>query len=91
LIEAQNIIIQLRVQDRKVRLKLKEHLVDCEPTIDKAITMVRRTLQLHKQLRSMYQQNLSLKRENRTLKKKLQQLEIDHKRKGKIDFLTEET
>jgi regulator of replication initiation timing len=53
--------------------------------------MVRRTLPLHKQLKSMYQQNLALKRENKTLKQNLQQLETDKKGKGKLDLLAEAT
>jgi regulator of replication initiation timing len=51
--------------------------------------MVRRTLPLHKQLKSMYQQNLTLKKENIKLKQSLQQLEIDKKGKGKLDLLAE--
>jgi hypothetical protein len=51
--------------------------------------MVRRALPLHKQLKNMYQQNLALKKENRTLKRSLQWLEKYKKGKGKLDFLVE--
>jgi hypothetical protein len=39
----------------------------------------------------MYQQNLALKREKITLNLRLQNLHIDKKGKGKLDFLVEAT
>jgi hypothetical protein len=50
--EAQNVIIQLREENRQIKLKFEQHLDDCEPTIDNAREMVRRTLPLHKQLKN---------------------------------------
>jgi hypothetical protein len=51
--------------------------------------MVRRNLPLHKKLKNMHQQNLTLRKENRNLKQNLQQVDIEEK--GNIDFLVEET
>jgi hypothetical protein len=62
------VIIQLREGDRKFKMKFAEHLRDREPAIDKPTSMVRRTLPLHRQLKSFYQQNLILRKENKTLK-----------------------
>jgi regulator of replication initiation timing len=50
--------------------------------------MVRRNLPLHKKLKNMYQQNMTLRKENKTLKQKLQHLEIEEK--GKLDLLAKE-
>jgi hypothetical protein len=70
-------------------MKCKELLDDCEPAIDNAIFMVKRNLPLHKQLKNIYKQHLTLRKENRSLKQILQQLETDKKGKGKLDFLVE--
>jgi hypothetical protein len=83
--EAQDVIIQLREENRRANMKFTELLDDCEPAIDNAIFMVRRNLPLHKQLKNMYQQNMTLRKENRTLKQNLQQVEIEEK--GKLDLL----
>jgi hypothetical protein len=42
--DAKNVIIRLREEDRQERLKWKEHLDDCEPTIDNVGAMVRITM-----------------------------------------------
>jgi hypothetical protein len=83
--EAQNMIFQLREEDKKSKMKFVEHLRDCGPAIDKVASMVRRTLPLHRQLKSFYQQNLILRRENKALKQSLQQVEIG--KKGKLNLL----
>jgi hypothetical protein len=85
--EAQNVIFQLREGDREFKMKFEEHLRDYGPAIEKVASMVRRTLQLHKQLKSFYQHNLILRKENKTLKQSLQQVEIG--KKGNIDLLVE--
>jgi hypothetical protein len=46
--EAQNVIIQLREENWQIKLKLNQHLDDCEPIIDNSRAMIRRTLPLHK-------------------------------------------
>ena len=66
-----------------------ELLDDCEPAIDNVIFMVRRNLPLHKQLKNIYQQNSTMRKENRTLKLSLQQLETDNRGKVNLDFLAE--
>jgi hypothetical protein len=85
--EAQNVIFQLREGDREFKMKFAEHLRDYGPAIDKVASMVRRTLPLHRQLKSFYQHNLILRKENKTLKQSLQQVEIG--KKGKLDLLAE--
>jgi hypothetical protein len=84
-------IIQLREENRRTKMQCIELLDDCEPAIDNAIFMVRRNLPLHKQLKNIYQQNMTLRKENKTLKQSLQQLETDKRGKGKLDFLAEAT
>jgi hypothetical protein len=62
-------IIQLREENRRTNMQCKELLDDYGPPIDNPIFMVRRNLPLHKQLKNIYQQNLTLRKENITLKK----------------------
>jgi hypothetical protein len=89
--EAQDMIIQLREDNRRTKMQCVELLDDCEPAIDNAIFMVRRNQPLHKKLKNIYQQNLTLRKENITLKQNLQKLETDKRGKGKLDFLVEAT
>jgi hypothetical protein len=89
--ESQDIIIQQREENRKTKLKCKELLNECELAMDHAIFMVKRNLPLHKQLKNIYNQHLTLRKENRALKQSLQQLEIEKKGKGQLDFLAEAT
>jgi len=84
-------IIPLREENRREKMKCIELLDDCESTIDNAMFTVRRNLPLHKQLKNIYQKNLTLRKENRKLKQSLQQLDTYKRGKGKIDFLAEVT
>jgi hypothetical protein len=70
--EAQDMIIQQREENKKTKLKCKELLNECEPAMDHAIFMVKRNLPLHKQLKNIYKQHLTLRKENRSLKQRLQ-------------------
>jgi hypothetical protein len=79
------VIFQLREEDKKYKMKFVKHLRDCGPAIYKATSMVRRTLPLHRQLESFYQQNLILRKENKALKKSLQHVEIG--KQGNLDLL----
>jgi hypothetical protein len=59
------VIVQLREGDMKFNMKFAEHLRDLGPAIDNTTSMVRRTLPLHRQLKSFYQQNRILRKENK--------------------------
>jgi hypothetical protein len=83
-------IIQQREGNGRERMTCKEFLHDCEHAIENVIFMVKRNPPLHKQLKNIYRKNITLRKENRALKQKLQQLETD-KGKGKLDFLAEAT
>jgi hypothetical protein len=61
--EAQDMIIQQREENRREKMKCIELLDDCEPAIDNTIFMVKRNLPLHKQLKNIYQQNMTLRKE----------------------------
>jgi hypothetical protein len=82
-------IIQQREENGRTKVTCKELLDDCDPAMDHAIFMVKRNLPLHKQLKNIYKQHLTLRKENRALKQSLQQLETEKKGKGKLDLLAE--
>jgi hypothetical protein len=87
--EAKDMIIQQREENKKTKLKCKEPLNECDPTMDHAIFMVKRNLPLYKHLKNIYKQHMTLRKENRSLKQILQHLEIENKGKDKLDLLVE--
>jgi hypothetical protein len=87
--EEQDMIIQQREENKKTNLKCKELHNECEPAMDYAIFMVKRNLPLHRQIKNIYKQHLTFRKENKALKKTLQQLETKKKGKGKLELLAE--
>jgi hypothetical protein len=93
--EAQDLIIQLREENRLSELRIQRHFQECGPTItnacatlSKAQSKLKRSALLSRQVQNLKRHNLSLRKTNRSLRL---QVKIDEEGKGKMDLLAEIT
>jgi hypothetical protein len=94
--EAHDLIIQLREENITTKKNFDKHLHECGPTISNAYAVIsnaqsklRRNALLHRQVKNLKRHNLSLRKENRTLKLRMKQTEVDDEARGKLDLLAE--
>jgi hypothetical protein len=86
-----NYSAQGREQNNK--LKFKKHFQECGPAINNACatlsnaqSKLRRNALLFRQVRNLKRQNVSLRKENRSLKLRIK---VDDEARGKLDLLAE--
>lgn len=89
--KAQNEITSLGKQDERAKTKIHDHLNIFEPTLFEAKYMLKRTLLLHRQLKNVCRQNLTLKKVLRVAKQQLQEAlqENQKEKRGNLDLLAE--
>jgi hypothetical protein len=87
------LIIQLREDNKTTKKNTNKHLHECGPainnayaTISNAESKLRINSLLYMQVGNLKRQNLSLRKENRTLKLRM---EVDDESRGKLDLFAE--
>jgi hypothetical protein len=67
---------------------IAEHLDSCEEALESNKSMIKRSLPLHRKFKNLYQHNIVLQAENRTLKEELHQLK-EEVAKRNLDVLVQ--
>jgi hypothetical protein len=75
--EAQDVIVQLREENRKMKRKIAEHLDLCEEALEKNKRMLKRYMALHKHVKSLYIHNRTLKEKERQRKEQIAKRNLD--------------
>jgi predicted transglutaminase-like protease len=86
--EAQYLIIQLRGENKEMKVKIVAHLDDYEKVIDNSRNMVKISLYIDKKLKNVYKHKMVLQKENKVLKRKLHRLEEDVAKRN-LDMLAQ--
>ena len=81
-------IVQLQEEDIKHRFEVDGSLNLYEKSLLDVRGMLRRRIPLHKQVQNLYKHNISLKAENKNMKKELQMLK-DEVSAGNLKLLVE--
>jgi hypothetical protein len=72
--EARDLIVNLREENKEMKVKITANMDHCEKAIDNNINMVKRSLHIHKKLKNVYKHKMVLQKENRVMKRKLHKL-----------------
>jgi hypothetical protein len=91
--EAQDLIIHLRESKRVSDLRFQRHFKECGPAIrnycealTNAQSKLRRNALLFRQVGNLKRQNMSLRKENRSLKMRMK---VEDEARGKLELLAE--
>jgi hypothetical protein len=75
--EGQAVIVQLREENRKMKRRIAEHLNLCGEALEKNKRMIKISLPLHKKMKNMYRQKMTLKKRGRLKKEQIAKRNLD--------------